>query len=82
MVYRSDPETIKKIRTIVEANLARPRSERFADMIARGIIDEHGQVIYKDEEPVNGRKSNGAAKKNGSAAKKKTKKKPASGKKS
>jgi hypothetical protein len=74
MVYRSDPETIKKIRTIVEANLARPRSERFADMIARGIIDEHGQVIYKDKESTNG-------KSNGSAATKK-KKKPASRKKS
>ena len=66
MVNRSDPKIIEKARTILEANLARPRSERFADMIARGIIDEHGQVIHKDEAVSNGKKSNGAA-----AAKKK-----------
>jgi len=75
MVYRSTPEFIAKVRAIVEANLARPRSERVADMIARGIIDEQGRVLYKDDKPTNGKKSNGSA-----AAKKK--KKPVSRKKS
>ncbi len=79
MVRGTDGKTIAIAKAILEANLARPRGERVAAMIARGIIDEHGQVIHKDAEPSNGKKSNGSSAKNGSAAKKK---KPASGKKS
>lgn len=62
----ANPETVKKAQRILEANLKRPSEELFADMVARGIIDERGRVLYDGkpssnyEKPAN-RKSNGTS---------------------
>ena len=69
----ANPMTIERARAILEAALKGPSKDRIDAMIARGIIDEQGQVIHQDAEQSNGKKSNGSAAK---------KKKPASGKKS
>lgn len=79
MVRRADPETIAKCRAILEEMKTRPPGELFADMIARGIINERGQVLYGDEKPSKApRKSSGST----TSLKKRTKNKSANGKSS
>lgn len=83
MVRRADPETIAKCRAIQEEIKAKAPGEVFADLIALGIINERGQVLYGDERPakISTRKSNGTtAKKKKPAAKKSTNGKSSNGK--
>lgn len=82
----ANPETTKRTQAILEAANKRPAKEQIAAMIARGIIDERGRVLY-DGKPITDakkhatRKSNGAATlKKKSAAKKQTSGKSSNGK--
>ncbi len=78
----ANPETTKRTQAILEAANKRPAKEQIAAMIARGIIDERGRVLYGGKPATNGAKP--ARKSNGASAKKKTPatKKPTSGKSS
>ncbi|MEW4569381.1 hypothetical protein AB1L88_16070 [Tautonia sp. JC769] len=43
----ADPEMVEQLKRALERRLAQPPLERRADLIARGVIDEHGRVLKR-----------------------------------
>lgn len=78
----ANPETVKRAQVILEAALKRPAKEQFAGMIARGIINDRGEVLYGGKPSTNGKKPSSRKSSGTSVKKKKPAAKKAAGGKS
>ncbi len=47
----NDPDLIRRMIEAIRRNEKKPSSERFAEMVRRGVIDQEGRVLIQMEPP-------------------------------